>query len=149
MDHTPSQVLRQLLIDKSLATNGGSTWPVYAAKIGDRPDDCIGVVDTTSVGQGRSQISGEIFEFFGIQINVRAADYQTAWSKAESIKTALSESTHLVQTTVTDPSGYGTATQSYTFFDVSWRSGPLPVHDPSSNRKTFAINVTAEIKQDS
>ena len=147
LSHTPSQVIRQFLIDQSLGTDGGSNWPVYAVQQMDSPDNCIIVLDQQGVGRGRLQVSGEIQEMYGVQIVIRSSDGQTGWAKADAIKLALTQSCHLTSVTVTDPEGYGTATQDYLVYNVSHRSGPFAIPEPETDRMLHSLNVIANINE--
>ncbi len=147
LTHTVDQIVRQLLIDLGHGSDGGASWPVYAVQMPDTPDECIGVLDQVGVGRGRFQIGGEQQKMHGIQILMRAADMQTANVKANAIEIALSEDVHLASVTVTDPQGYGTATQQYIIYNISWRSGPFPLHEPTSDRKLRSLNVLVNVRE--
>ena len=147
LSHTVSQVIRQLLIDNGLGSNGGASWPVYSMQEPDSPDNAITVYDTAGVGRGRFQIDGEVQEVHGIQVRVRSKDGQTGWKKAQDIKVDLTQNSHLAVVTVTDPGGYGTATQAYTIFNISHRSGPFPIPDQDSDRKIHTTNFVVTIRE--
>lgn len=147
LSHTVSQVIRQLLIDLSLGSDGGASWPVYATQIPNAPDSCIGVIDRVGVQRGRFQVGGEVQEVHGIQIIVRAGDAQTSHVKANAIKTNLAESVHLTTVAVTDPEGYGTASQSYVVYNVSHRSGPFTLNEDGTDRKLNSLNMVVTIRE--
>ena len=147
LSHTPSQVIRQLLIDLLLGADGGTSWPVYATHEPNAPDNCITVYDTVGRNQGRFQVGGEIQETHGIQVKVRATDAQTASAKASEIKTSLSENVHLTSVTVTDDEGFGTATQDYVLYNISFSSGPIPIPNPDNDRKVFTLNLLANLRE--
>ena len=149
LTHTVSQVIRQLLIDNGLGSNGGASGPVYSVQEPDSPDDTITTYDTAGVSRGRFQIGGEIQEVHGIQIRVRSNDAQVGWKKAQDIKLDLSQSVHLTTVTVTDPEGYGTATQDYIIYNISHRSGPLPIPDSNSDRKIHTLNIIVTVRETS
>jgi hypothetical protein len=144
LSHTPSQVLRQAIIDLGLGSDGGSTWPVWATGFIDKPDDAIAVIDTTNVPRGRFMIGGEVQQAYGVQVLVRANDVEEAWLKADQVLEALTQSTHLLEVVATD--SIGTGSQTYTLFNVNHRSGPLPVHDPDSDRKMWSLNFVATLR---
>lgn len=147
LSHTVSQVIRQLLIDNGLGSDGGASWPVYSMQGADTPDDTILVIDRAGIARGRFQTSGEVQEVHGIEILVRSKDGQKGWKKAQDIKVDLTQNSHLATVTVTDPEGYGTATQDYTIFNISHRSGPLPIPDSNSDRKIHTINFVVTIRE--
>jgi len=147
LSHAPSQILRQLLIDLGLGADGGTTWPVYAEQEPDNPDACITVYETAGMGRGRFQQSGEVQVLYGIQIRVRAANAQTARVKVDDVLYSLTQNTYLDVVTVTDDEGYGTASSSYTFYNVAHRSGPLDVPDPNSNRRVYTLNMLANLRE--
>lgn len=149
LTHTVDQIIRQLLIDLGHGSNGDDnlSWPVYATQLPDTPDECIAVIDQTGVGRGSFQVGGEQQKNHGIQIFVRSSNTQAAGNKANAIEIALSEDTHLDSVTVTDPEGYGTSTQNYIIYNISWLSGPFPLHDPTSDRKLRSLNVIVNVRE--
>ena len=147
LSHTPSQIIRQVIIDLGHGANGGITWPVTAGAEPDGPDNVITVYDTAGVKQGRQQIDGLVVLAYGLQLRVRSNDAQVAWKKIEDIGIGLDEDIQLTSTTVTDPEGYGTATQTYTVYNISRASGPFPLSDTSSDRKLFTLNLLAKIRE--
>jgi len=146
LSHMPSLVIRQLLIDLSLAGDG---WPVYATQLPDSPDDCVAVHDTLGIAQGRFQVSGEVQETKGIQIFIRSDNSNQAFRKAEGIKKGLTQDVHLTVVDVTDPEGYGTATQKYIIYGISHKSGPLRTNERNSDRKVFTLNMTVTLRETS
>ena len=145
MSHSPSQVIRQLLIDLGVASDGG-TWPAYASQEPDKPDDCITVYDTSETRQGRFQVGGEEQSAYNLQIKVRSNDYQEGHVKANSIKTTLAQSVQNTTVSTLDDEANGTATQSYLVYAISLRSFfSIPV--PYSDRKVWTCNIQATITQ--
>jgi hypothetical protein len=147
LTHTVSQIIRQLLIDNELGSNSGNSWPVYAVQEPDSPDNIITTYDTVGVSRGRFQIGGEIQEVHGIQIRIRSNDAQVGWKKSQDVKLNLSQSVLLTTVTVTDPEGYGTATQDYIIYNISHRSGPLPIPDSDSDRKIHTLNIVVTVRE--
>jgi hypothetical protein len=146
MSHAPDQVIRQLLVDLGLASDGTLVWPVFAGQEPDVPDDCITVYDTGITREGRFQIGGEEQTAYNLQIKIRSATQQEGYVKANSIQTTLASSVHNTVTTVTDDEGVGTATQSYMIYAISLRSFfRVPV--PYSDRKIWTCNIQATITQ--
>jgi len=146
LEHSPSQILRQLLIDLALAGADGEAWPAYATVLPDTPDACIAVIDTAGMSRGRFSVGGEYQDNPGIQIIVRSSNFQASWSKSSAIKSALS-AVHLTAVAVTDPAEYGTSSVGYVVYNVSLKSGPLPLNDPDSERKLVSLNFMATLRQ--
>lgn len=144
--HTVGHIVRQLLIDLGHGSAEGS-WPVYSRQMPDSPDECIVALDGPDVTRGRFMVGGEQQEMHGVQVLVRAADDNMAFAKGNQIKTALSKDVHLNTVTVTDPEGYGTATQNYIIYNISWRSGPFPLHDANSDRKLRSLNAIVNVRE--
>jgi hypothetical protein len=147
LSHTPAQVIRQLMIDLGLGANGGLVWPIYAEESPDKPDNCITVRTTGEVSQGRFQIGGEEQTAYSLQIIVRALHHQLGATKVNAIKVTLSQSVQLTNTTVTDDESSGTATQTYTVYSISRRSGPFFLSAPPSDRKLWSYNIQATLTQ--
>jgi uncharacterized protein YggL (DUF469 family) len=55
------------------------------------PDNLVTVVDVEGVSDGREMIQGSLQDQLGFQVRIRATDQQTAWTKANSIRTFMSE----------------------------------------------------------
>lgn len=147
LSHTVSQIIRQFLINEGLGSDGGASWPVYAIQEPNSPDNAITLYDTAGVSRGRFLGNGEVQEVHGIQVRVRSSDGQTGFVKANAIKKNLTQESHLATVTVTDSEGYGVATQSYTIYNISWRSGPLPIPDTNSDRKINTLNFIVTVRE--
>lgn len=140
LTHSPARIIRQLLIDLGLGSNGG-TWPVFYAMEPNAPDNCISVFDTTGTSDGRSMIDGELFGHEGFQVRVRAQDHDTGWTKADAIQKGLAEDVSLETVTV--------ASSRYTVYAVTRISDVLPLgrQVPQSMRSIFTINATLAVNQ--
>lgn len=105
MEHTPADVVRQLLIDLTLATDPdvAGAWPAYADDEPDKPDDCITVYTTSGQSFGDDHTSGEVLGNFGVQFRVRSMDKKLGWRKANAIATAIAETVYQARVTVPDP----------------------------------------------
>jgi len=143
--NTPSQIIRQLMIDLSLGADGGTTWPVFVGQQPDAPDDSIVVFDTAPKLDGRLMVSGEVVETYGIQIRVRARDQQTGQVKASLIADTLDKNSHLASITVEDSEEYGTGNNSYLMYCLDRRSGPFALKDPDREWFYFTINYLANL----
>jgi hypothetical protein len=89
--NSPSDVMRTALIQLSLGTNppANQAWPIYASGEPSSPDNCITVYDTAGKVGGRHNTDGTTLEHPGIQIRVRASNFRTGWTKANSVSIAL------------------------------------------------------------
>ena len=142
LTHSPSSIIRQLLVDKSLGVlpSADGDWPIFITQEPDTPDSVITLRETTSRLSGRSMPSGQVIEHYGIQIRVRDANHQDGFDKAEAIMIALDEDV-LRETVTVDGTDY--AIQS-----VSRSTGIVPLgKEPTSNRDIFTINVTTALRQ--
>lgn len=140
--YSPADVLRHLLAGLGLGTlpSAAGDWPIHTAAKPDAPDNLMVTVDTTGFKDGRSQISGESFEHYGVQILIRGADHNTAFRKARAVETALDESIRMTSVTI------GSVT--YKVSNAS-RLGPalaLGREVPASKRHLFSINVKMAIR---
>lgn len=146
LEHTPSQIIRKLLIDLSLGSDHGANWPVQCEFQRDKPDKAIAVYETAGINLKRIMIDGEWHETYGIQIIVRSDELQLGREKASDVATAL-DGVALQVVNVEDTESYGTATSTtgYTVHNVSRRSGPIPLNDTTSNRKMYSINYLVNL----
>lgn len=155
LGHSPSEVVRQLLVDLGLGVDGtwaaneytGAAWPVSAGGELDKPDNTITVYDTTGRGLGRGMAGGELNQNFGFQVRVRGTTHRVGWVKADSIQRTLAEGVSKRQVNVaadaTTPAG------RYLVWCVSQVGQVLPIGTevPKSKRKLFTLNALVTIKQ--
>jgi len=139
MNHSPSEVLRQLLIDLGLGTSG-TTWTVYVNTMPETPDNCISVNDTEAVDTARAQATGVTTSVHGAQILVRGVTFATARAKVQAIHAALDES--VLRTAVT------VSTTNYVVQAVSRIGEGIPLGtDGVSKRHLHSINVRVSLSQ--
>ena len=149
LGHSPSEVVRQLLVDLGLGVDGtwaaneytGAAWPVSASGELDKPDNTITVYDTAGRGLGRGMAGGELNQNFGFQVRVRATTHRIGWVKADTIQRTLAEDVKLRQVNV--------AGTRYLVWAVVGIGQVLPIGTevPKSKRKLFTLNAMATIKQ--
>lgn len=142
LTHPPSKVIQQLLVDLGLATlpAADGSWPVTASQEEDKPDSVLTVFDTSGVPDGRTMIDGVMQEHYGFQVKIRAARFQTGYTKASAIQNAIDSSVRNTSVTV-DSSVYAIATIT--------RTGSI-IHvgtEPTSSRNMFTINATVSMRQ--
>jgi hypothetical protein len=87
--HSPAEVVRQLLVDLGCCSEPGGDWPAFAAGEPDKPDAAVTVFDTEGVERGTVMVDGELAEFHGVQVRVRAGTHAEGWPKAREIALAL------------------------------------------------------------
>ena len=143
LTHDPADIIRYLLISKSLGTEpiANGAWPIFTAIENDSPDNAITIYNTTGKVQGRLQGTGAYVEKPGIQIRVRGATHLLGYARGKSIESTLD--TGVYQDTVTIGGSV------YEVHAVS-RSGNLIFagrDSSSSKRFIFTLNVTSTIRQ--
>lgn len=139
--HNPARVLRQLLIDLGLGVQAayaagvytGGAWPVFASGEPPTPDECLTVRGTLGTDFGYSQPGGELLQYHGFQVRVRAGSDETGYARASSILAALNEGGYPVAVTV--------ESTPYCVGDA-WTKGVIPLgkETPESKRSLFTIN---------
>jgi hypothetical protein len=148
LQNTPSDVVRQLLIDLSCATlpSDAEDWPAYEGQEPDSPDSCITVYTTTGIDDGRSQIDGELWQHYGIQIRVRSSNSVDGWKKANAIRELLAKDVkRTIVVVLLDNTG--TATTDYGVAAITGISQTIPLgKEPHSNRFLFTINAKVPIQ---
>lgn len=92
---SPSLVLVEWLLSQMLVgsvADSSPVWPCYLVSLPEGPGvptDAVCVYDTNPVLDGRLMASGEQIVHPGVQVKVRALDYQTGWAKIREISTAM------------------------------------------------------------
>lgn len=150
--HSPSEVVRQVLVDLGLATLPATpqprTWPAYVGFEPDGvgvPDDVVTVYDTQGSGGARSMADGgSLFGNYGVQIRFRSTEHRTGWRKADEVQTTLAEHESLAATegrivTVTDSDGTETLYALFAFVGIGdvLRIG----QEPGGRRCLFTLNA--------
>lgn len=137
-EHSPADVVRQLLVDLGLCSDPGAgfAWPAYASAEPPAPDEAVTVYDTAGTSFGRSMATGARSENPGVQVRVRARDHRTGWAKARQIARLLDTGTLWRAVTV------GTA--AYCVQDFGRTSDVLALGKevPNSKRSLFTVNGT-------
>lgn len=139
LSNSPSEIISQLLIDLSLATDA-DTWPVFADFAPESPDNLVSVFTTPSRLQGKDHVIGDVAEHMGFQISVRSGSFSSGDQKARNIAASFD-----IQKNVTVTySG-----SSYILSSITRRSGILnPTRNvEDSRRNLFTFNCTTTIRQ--
>ncbi len=141
LDNTPAEIVAALI--EGLGLHGA----VYVGNEPDSPDEVVTVYDTAGVQQGRSMIDGERWEYYGIQVRVRAPLQRRAGQLAWLIATTLD--TDVYDATVTIGETTGTGSDEYTVHAVQRTSGPIPLgkQEPTSRRSVFTINLLVGLER--
>jgi len=99
MNHPVADIVRQLLVDLGIASDGGD-WPAYYANMPDAPDNCMAVYDTEALDVKRGHPTGVTAMIYGIQVLVRAKDTRTAYLKTKEINRAFDEDVYRDEVTL-------------------------------------------------
>lgn len=138
---SPADVLAQILIIKGFGNDStlSGDWPVYVSMSPDEQDQRLCVYDTAGVQEGREMRTGEMAEFFGAMISVRAKDHPTGWGKAQSIAKFLDKG--LYRMVVPTPGGT-------LFVQSAKRTSPVLRlgQEKGHKRMLFSINLLLTLK---
>lgn len=145
LTHNPALVIRQVLIDLGLGSDGGSTWPIYHTNEPDTPDSVITVFDQAGLQQGRTMPDSERQEAHGIQVLVRHPDEETGYAKARAIAIALDG---VRQRSVTITEEAGTGTTDYKVWGIRRTSGVLSLGKDKANdySNLFTVNALVHLR---
>lgn len=146
--HSPADIARYAAIQGSQGITppvppnvaANLSWPIYATKEPDRPDEVITTYDTTGIDEGRSQPTGEIFSQYGVQWRIRGANQRIARQKAESLRIWLSETLYNSLVTID-----GTQYLVQCFSNIGQLLDLKEI--PNTKRRIFTINCTITIRR--
>ncbi len=138
LTHSPADVIRQILEDLAVAVAPGSAsstdWASFYSMEPDFQDRIITCHDTTGISQGRTHVDGQLQEFHGVQVMVRAEDYEVAYNKAQSVAVNLDTNIQLTNALI--------SSTLYTVYSFN-RTSPvisLGREAPNTRRSIFTIN---------
>jgi hypothetical protein len=137
MIDSPADIVRKWLTDAAIAD---SDWPIYTARMPDKPDNALTVYDTAGLLEPRFHNTGERVEHYGCQIKVRHIDYGPGFTKARAIADALDA---LYNQSVT------WNTTNY-IIRVATRTSPVLTLGPEKDgtlREQFTVNATLTIAE--
>lgn len=142
LTHSQAEVVQYLLADLGhgiLPSDLPGSWPIYALKEVDTPDDLITVYDTVGRNQGKTQFDGEVQEMHGVQIRIRAALNYLGRRKAREIQVGL-DPVRLKNVTV--------ESSVYLVHSLS-RSGDVNSlgNEPNTKRELFTVNFLVALRQ--
>ncbi len=138
---SPADIIRQLLIDLSLADTSEG-WEVFVGFFPDGPDEALCVYDTAGVLDGRIMETGEVIVHPGIQVRVRGKHYAEVYGKITEMVRGLDAVKKL--------SVVFSEEEVYTVHNVSRSGAILPMGvDEVGNRRlhNFAANMTITISR--
>lgn len=140
MSTSPAEIIYNLLDQLALVGQSG-TWPASISFLSDEDDDAVAVYDTAGELDGRI-MTGEQIEHPGIQIQVRAKSYPTAWGKANEIALALDNQSQVSVAVESDA--------TYLVANVSRRGAIVPMgidEKDGRRRHYFSINAVITYRQ--
>ena len=142
LDYSPARILAELLIDLGKATrvSASGSWPVYVSLLPNSPDEALAVVNTTGIKDGRSLVTGTVYEHYGFQILGRSADDNSICTKMNSVATALD--------TRVDRTYVSIGSNTFRVQGVT-RTSPILYagFDGTSKRRMYSVNGLAAICQ--
>lgn len=140
LTHSTARIIRQLLIDLSIATDGG-TWPAFYDREPAAPDNCITVYRTQGTVQSRFMVNGRIVEKHGLQVRVRADNGDVGHGRIDLIRTTLSQGCY--QRTV------AVSTSRYLVHSIDRMGDVLSIgtESPISMRTIHTVNFVAGIRE--
>jgi len=95
LDHSPAQIISQLLKDKGFVTDPSQNqdWPIFVSTMPDgvgTPDKAVAIYDVTGIKETSIQRTGETLVHHGINIRARDIDYNSVWKKTKDLFDYLS-----------------------------------------------------------
>lgn len=93
LEHSPAEILQQLIIDKLLATSPEDAldWPVFVSILPSKPDNALTCNDTVGRTHGRIQNNGRVPTHPGVQILLRSSSPSTGFVKLNGIASTLTQ----------------------------------------------------------
>lgn len=147
LDHDPSDILRHLLVDLGLGTmpEDDGLWPIFDQSEPENPDNCITLFDTEGRTFGRIAVTGQLIEYYGIQIRIRCNRRNDGKAKARALEYALDQSIHLNTVSIAEDTGTATAYYTVWGFHRSTQILPLGTDVPNGKRFLWTINGTLSV----
>lgn len=147
IDHDPSDIFRQLLVDLGLGTlpEDDGAWPIFDQAEPESPDNCITIFDTEGRTHGRIMATGQLVEHYGIQIRVRSNRRNDGKAKVRAIEYAVDRSIRLNTVSLAEDTGTATANYTVWSFNRTTQVLPLGFESPTSKRMLWTINGTLSV----
>lgn len=144
MDHSPANIIRDYLIDEALLTDpdDSGAWPAYIGNLPDGKDtnhNAVACIDTSPTKDGRLMGGTPLFHF-GVQLLVRATDYDDGYVKASALDAALA---------AVDDDEVTIDSVTYQIVNVSAATGivALGQEEGTKRRWMFSLNFLATVKE--
>lgn len=144
LSKSPATILQALLVAEEVFGDpeaSSPTWPCFVGFTPDASVDDVGTVyDTAGYDDGRLMPTGEYLMHHGVQIRVRAQDYDTAWSKISEVAEALKD---VVRADVEIEDA------TFTIHNVKQAGPPLSlgVEEGTKRRSLFVLNCLMTIEE--
>lgn len=138
---SPSYILRAYIVDVVTGftyPENGSDWPLFTSFMPDSLNDASAVYDTTPVKDGRLMV-GTVIQHYGLQIKLKAQDYNTGWAKLNNLASSLDSVLRYTQTV----SGNDYLIQNITRNPVAY----LGMDTEGKRRHVFTVNLLMTVKQ--
>jgi len=151
--HSPAEIIRQFLKDKGIGTlvdddPKSKLWNMFVSFMPDGPKvehDLITLNDTIGSDFGRIMKTGRYVSKPGVQIQVRAMDFNVGWRKLKEISCALDEAKDET-VNITDKDA---VVHNYTILTLSRTSPPAPIgtEQGTNRREMYTVNYLATLKE--
>ena len=139
--HSPSDIIRQLLVDRGLgAYPPADPWPIYVVMEPDGPDDVITLSDMDGTDSGRTMNDGERQEHHGVMVRVRAFTHTDGYAKIRHIAVILDQEVYDAIVVI--------GVRTYKIHSVS-RLGDVMVLGKEtlvSKRSIFTVNTVVSVR---
>lgn len=141
---SPAEILYELLLDMQIGSDSqaNADWPLYISFVPAAPDNAIVVYDTAGEDNGRLMATGERIVHPGVQVRIRAANYQEAYRKAKYVSFRLAE-VRRVEVVVS-------TARVYIVHNISQPGDIMPmglVTEGDRNNYNFTVNVMLTIEK--
>jgi len=145
MNHSPAYIISRYLIDQGLvvAPSDSGSWPIFVGCLPDGPEtpsNAVGCMDTAPSRDGRI-MGGSPFFHYGVQLLLRATDYNTGYSKIASLVSSLDQA---------DSVEVAVDSEGYTIENASQTTGIIPLgqEEGTKRRYLFSANFLVTIKEE-
>lgn len=146
LTHSPADIVRYLLIAHGQGTlpvaGSAASWQIWADGEPSTPDSSVTVYNTSGTLDGRSQINGEMFEHYGVQIRVRSVRPDTGWTKIKQIVSVVDEQIYRDTVVI--------ASSEYLVQTITRKGGVLALGKETSvsKRNLFTVNAVVSLRQE-
>ena len=147
MDNSPAYIIKEYLVDQGDLTAfdaSAGSWKVYMQNLPDGKEvdhDSVVCIDTAPFKDGRIMGGSPLFHF-GVQILLRATEYDDGYAKASDLALALD---------AVDDATVNIGSDVYTINNVSQTTGVVRIgqEEGTKRREMFSVNFLATIQEES